>query len=84
VLAEHAVAVGLGPHGGLAVGDPRAAHVEVEPPERVALHPHAAADPVAGLQHRHGAAARLELTGGDEATEARADHHDVAQVPPPP
>ena len=84
VLAGHAVAVGLRPHRRLAVGHPRAAHVEVEPAERVALHPHAAADPVARLQHRHRAAARLELTGGDEATEARADHHDVAQVPPPP
>ena len=31
VLARHAVAVGLRPDGRLAVGDPRAAHVEVEP-----------------------------------------------------
>ena len=37
VLAHDAVAVGLGPDVALHVGDPRAAHVEVEPAQRVAL-----------------------------------------------
>ena len=51
VLACDAVALGLGPDVALHVGDPGAAHVEVEPAQRVALQPDAAADPVARLEH---------------------------------
>jgi hypothetical protein len=50
----------------LGVGDPGAAHVEVEPAQRAALQPHPPADPVARLEHANEAAARLELAGGDE------------------
>jgi hypothetical protein len=35
------------------------------------------ADPVARLEHANRAAARLQLTGGDEAREAGADDEDV-------
>jgi hypothetical protein len=79
VLAQRAVALRLPPHRGLAVGEPRAAHVEVEAGERVVLRPHAAADPVARLQHRHGMPARLQLPRGDEPGEPGADDDDVAQ-----
>ena len=77
MLARDAVAVGLGPHVALHVGDPGAAHVEVQPAQRVALQPHATADPVARLEHPHRAAAGLQLAGRDEAREAGADDEDV-------
>ena len=51
VLAHGAVAIGLRPDVALHVGEPRAAHVEVEPAQRVALQPDAPADPVARLEH---------------------------------
>ena len=77
MLALDAVAVGLGPDVGLHVGDPGAAHVEVEPAQRAALQPRAAADPVARLQDADRLAARLELARGDEPRQAGADHEDV-------
>ena len=66
MLARDAVAVGLRPHVGLHVGDPGAAHAEVDAPQRAALQSHPPADPVARLEHEHRAAARLQLAGGDE------------------
>ena len=74
-----AVAIRLRPHVRLAVGQPGAAHVEVEAGKRVAPGPDAAADPVARLQHRHIVAARLGLARGDEPREPGADDDDVAQ-----
>ena len=80
VLALDAVAVGLGPDEALRVGDPRAAHVEVEPAQRAALQPDAPADPVARLEHAHAVPARLELAGGDQPGETGADHEHVGQA----
>ena len=81
VLARDSVAVGLGPHVALHVGEPGTAHVEVESAQRAALHPHAPADPVARLEHPHRAAAGLQLAGRDEAREAGADDEDVDHGP---
>ena len=38
---------------------------------------HAPADPVAGLEHEHGAVVVHELARGGQAGEAGADHHHV-------
>ena len=81
VLARDAVAVGLRPDVRLAVGDPGAAHVEVESGERAALDPEAAADPVARLDHGDLAAGRLEVAGGDETRQPRPDDDHVEHAP---
>jgi hypothetical protein len=39
--------------------------------------PHAPADPVAGFDHRHADAARLEITSRGEPGQTGTDHHDV-------
>ena len=82
MLPRDAVAVRLRPDEALHVGDPRGAHVEVQPAQRAPLQPHPPADPVARLEHPHGVPARLELARRDEPREAGADDDDVDGVRP--